>query len=121
MRVGAIATAQGSLPVSNRLYLPREWTDDAAHCAKVGVPEATSFETKPALAMRQIESALAAGYPRGVVLADDAYGDERAWREQLAGHGLTYAVGLRPGTTVWWGQYQPLAARKPAGGVGRAR
>ena len=88
---------------------------------KVGVPEATSFETKPALAMRQIESALAAGYPPGVVLADAAYGDETAWREQLAGHGLRYAVGVRPGTTVWWGQYQPLSALKPAGGVGRAR
>ncbi len=71
--------------------------------------------------MRQIESALAAGYPRGVVLADAAYGDETAWRAQLAGHGLTYAAGVRPGTTVWWGQYQPLATRKPAGGVGRPR
>ena len=117
----SIATAQGSLPLGYRLYLPREWTDDAARCEKVGVPEATDFETKPALAMRQIESALAAGDPRGVVLADAAYGDETAWREQLAGHGLRYAVGVRPGTTVWWGQYQPLAALKPAGGVGRSR
>ena len=117
----SIATAQGSLPVGYRLYLPREWIDDAARCAKVGVPEATRFETKPALAMRQIESALAAGYPQGVVLADAAYGDETAWREQLVGHGLRYAVGIRPGTTVWWGAYQPLAARKPAGGVDRAR
>ena len=117
----SIATAQGSLPLGYRLYLPREWTDDPARCEKVGVPEATAFETKPALAMRQIESALAAGDLRGVVLADAAYGDETAWREQLAGHGLRYAVGVRPGTTVWWGQYQPLAALKPAGSVGRAR
>ena len=117
----SIATAQGSLPVGYRLYLPREWTEDAARCEKVGVPEGTSFETKPALAMRQIESALAAGDLRGVVLADAAYGDETAWREQLAGHGLRYAVGVRPGTTVWWGAYQPLAALTPAGGVGRPR
>ena len=117
----SIATARGSLPVGYRLYLPREWTDDRARCEKVGVPEATGFETKPALAMCQIESALAAGYPRGVVLADAAYGDETAWRAQLAGHGLRYAVGVRPGTTVWWGPYQPLATRKRVGGVGTRR
>lgn len=83
----SIATAFGSLPVGYRLYLPGEWTEDPARCEKAGVPEAVDFETKPALAMRQIEAALAAGYPRGVVLADAAYGDETAWREQLAGHG----------------------------------
>lgn len=117
----SIATAQGSLPVAYRLYLPREWTDDPARCEKAGVPEAMGFETKPALAMRQIESALAAGYPRGVVLADAAYGDETAWRERLAGHGLRYAVGVRPGTTVWWGPYQPSAQLTPMARVGRPR
>jgi SRSO17 transposase len=117
----SIATAQGSLPVGYRLYLPREWTDAPERCKKGGVPEGVGFETKPALAMRQIEAALAAGYPRGVVLADAAYGDETAWREQLAGHGLKYAVGVRPGTTVWWGEHQPLSEPKPQGQVGRPR
>ena len=57
----SIATAQGSLPVGYRLYLPREWSEDGARCEKVGVPEATRFETKPALAMRQIGVAGAVG------------------------------------------------------------
>lgn len=117
----SIATARGSLPVGYQLYLPREWTDDAQRRRKTGVPETVLFETKPALAMRQIETALAAGYPRGVVLADAAYGDETAWREQLTGHGLTYAVGVRPGTTVWWGEHQPVAEPKPTGQRGRPR
>jgi SRSO17 transposase len=104
----SIANAHGSLPVSYRLYLPREWADDPERRRKTGVPDEVEFETKPALAMRQIEAALAAGYPRGVVLADAAYGDETAWRERLAKLELTYAVGVRPGTTVWWGAYQPL-------------
>lgn len=30
-------------------------------------------------------------------------------------------MGVRPGTTVWWGEYQPLVASKPKGQVGRAR
>jgi len=113
----SIGTTQGSLPVSYRLYLPQEWADDPERRHKAGVPEDVEFETKPALAMRQIEAALEAGYPRGVVLADAAYGDETAWRERLAKLGLTYAVGVRPGTTVWWGAYQPLteppASRRP--------
>jgi SRSO17 transposase len=56
-----------------------------------------------------------------VVLADAAYGDETAWREQLAGHALSYAVGVRPGTTVWWGEHQPLPAPKPRRRAGRPR
>ena len=104
----SLATHKGSVPVGYRLYLPQEWSDDIARCRQAGVPEEVVFETKPALAMRQIEAALEAGYPRGVVLADAAYGDETAWREQLAAHGLKYAVAVRPGTSVWWGVHQPL-------------
>jgi SRSO17 transposase len=117
----SIASERGSLPIGYRLYLPREWADDEARRGKVGVPEDVDFKTKPALAMEQIEAALAAGYPRGVVLADAAYGDETAWRGQLADHGLRYAVGVRPGTTVWWGSYQPLAVPTVPGRRGRPR
>ncbi|OIQ79304.1 transposase DDE domain protein [mine drainage metagenome] len=116
-----LATHEGSLPLAFRLYLPREWADDGARCESAGVPEEVSFATKPELAWRQIEAALQAGYPRGTVLADAAYGDETAWREKLAGRGLTYAVGVRPATTVWWGEHQPAAESDPAGGVGRPR
>lgn len=116
----SIATANGSVPVGFRLYLPHAWSDDEVRRRQAGVPEEIVFATKPELAMQQIEAALQAGYPRGTVLADAAYGDETAWREQLAGHGLSYAVGARPGTTVWWGAHQPLAPAKPDG-PGRRR
>lgn len=33
----------------------------------------------------------------------------------------TYAGGVRPGTTVWWGEHQPVSEPKPEGQVGRAR
>ena len=115
----SIATHEGSLPVGFCLYLPREWTDDEARCRKVGVPSEVGFATKPHLAWQQIEAALQAGYPRGTVLADAAYGDETAWREKLAGRGLTYAVGVRPATTVWWGEHQP--APEPIRKRGRVR
>jgi len=104
----SIANAYGSLPVDYQLYLPREWAEDEERRDNCGVPEDVVFETKPALAMRQIEAALSAGHRRGVVLADAAYGGDTAWREQLAVHDLSYAVAVRSTTTVWWGDHQPV-------------
>ncbi len=79
-----------------------------------------SFATKGEMAWAQIEAACAAGIPRGPVLIDAGYGDEAALRDRLSAHGLTYAVGIRPATAVWWGAHQP--ARAPANaGRGRPR
>jgi len=117
----SIATHEASVPVGFRLYLPREWSEDALRCRKVGVPSEVAFATKPELAWQQIEAALQAGYPRGTVLADAAYGDESAWRQKLAERGLRYAVGVRPATTVWWGEHQPVAEPTHKAREGRAR
>jgi SRSO17 transposase len=118
----SLANARGSLPVQFRLYLPKEWTDDAPRRRKVGVPDEVAFATKGQIAWQQIQAALAAGYPRGTVLADAAYGDETAWRERLSQAGLTYAVGIRAATTVWWGTHQPAAGpARGSGAPGRAR
>jgi len=110
----SLANSRGSLPVQFRLYLPKEWTDDAPRRRKVGVPDEIAFAPKGQIAWQQIQAALEAGYPRGTVLADAAYGDETAWRERLSRAGLSYAVGIRPATTVWWGSHQP--AHVPARG-----
>jgi len=117
----SIANARGSLPIDYQLYLPREWAEDSDRRDKCGVPDDVVFETKPALAMQQIEAALSAGYRRGVVLADAAYGGDTDWREQLAGHGLSYAVGVRSTTSVWWGSYQPVPEPKSTRRRGRPR
>ncbi|HEV2007882.1 MAG TPA: IS701 family transposase [Burkholderiales bacterium] len=109
----SLATAAGSLPLGYRLYLPREWSDDASRRKAAGVPAAIDFATKGALAFSQIEAALAAGVPRGPVTADAGYGDESAFRDRLCEAGMAYAVGIRPATSVWWGEYQPAEA--PAG------
>lgn len=115
----SIGTTRASLPVAYRLYLPHGWSDDPARRAQAGVPDGVAFATKPALALCQIEAALQAGYPRGTVLADAAYGDDTVWREALAKLGLGYAVGVRSATTVWWGDHQP--AEPPATRRGRPR
>ena len=115
----SLASAEGSLPLAWGLYLPREWAEDKKRRARAGVPPEIAFATKGELAWRQIEAALRAEIPRGTVLMDAGYGDEAALRDRLFAHGLTYAVGVRPQTTVWWDAYQP--APPPPSGRGRPR
>lgn len=106
----SLGTQAGSLPLSYRLYLPHEWTDDPERCLAAGVPETIAFATKNEIARTQIEAALKAGIPRGTVLGDAAYGDDTALRDWLSAQNLIYALGVRTGTTVWWGEHQPVTA-----------
>jgi SRSO17 transposase len=118
----SLATLEGSLPLSYRLYLPREWTDDKPRCKRAGVPKNIRFATKGEIAWTQIEAALTADIPRGTVLMDAGYGDEAALRDRLTEQGLTYAVGIKPLTAVWWGTHQPAPTPvKQAPGQARRR
>jgi SRSO17 transposase len=117
----SIANERGSLPVAYQLYLPQDWASDRARRKRAGVPREIKFRTKGVIALEQIQQALTASLPRGIVLADAAYGTEAHWREQLSQWGLTYAVGVRENTTVWYGSAQPAATPKSTAGRGRPR
>jgi len=97
----SLASVRGSLPVAYQLYLPKDWAGDAVRRKAGGVPESIAFATKPEIALAQMRKAIAAGVPMGVVLADAGYGDETAFRDGITQLGMYYAVGIRPGTTVW--------------------
>jgi SRSO17 transposase len=107
-----------SLPIAYRLYLPETWANDAKRRAEAHVPEDVKFETKPQIALSQIEAALKAGVAQGVVLADAGYGADGAFRARLTTLGLTYAVGVQPTLSVWPPGEEPLPA-KPWKGKGR--
>lgn len=95
------ANHYASLPIGYRMYLPKEWADDGERRKKAGVPEEVTFKTKPEIALDLVKQALKDGAPRGVVLADAAYGSDTAFREALTELGLPYAMGIGPGTSVW--------------------
>ena len=97
----SLASVQGSIPIAYQLYLPKDWAGDAARRKAGGVPEHIAFATKPEIALEQMRQAIAAGVPMGVVLTDAGYGDETAFRDGITQLGMLYAVGIRPGTTVW--------------------
>ena len=61
----SVANHGASLPIAYRLYLPREWTEDAARRKKARIPEEITFKTKPQIALEQIQAACAAGVARG--------------------------------------------------------
>jgi SRSO17 transposase len=114
----SVATWSSSLPVAYRLYLPKDWAEDAERREKAEVPQEVVFQTKPEIALDQIRAAVAANLDRGVVLADAAYGINTEFRDGLTALGLQYAVGVQSSMTVWEPGKQPLPA-KPRGKMGR--
>jgi SRSO17 transposase len=114
----SIANHSVSLPIAYRLYLPLEWSADAARRAQAGVPEATRFASKPEIALDQIRAAQVAGVPPGVVLMDAGYGSDTRLRSEIAELGLCYIAGIRSHATVWPPGVAPLPA-KPWSGRGR--
>ena len=90
----SIANHHASLPIAYRLYLPREWIDDAPRREKAHVPAAIAFRTKPQIALAQIRAALQAGVAPGVVLMDAGYGTNSALRQAITGLGLRYVAAI---------------------------
>ncbi len=114
----SVATGSSSLPIAYRLYLPKDWAEDAERRERAEVPEEIEFQTKPEIAPDQIRVAAAARVARGVVLADAAYGSNTEFRDGLTQLGLQYVVGVQSSVTVWEPAKQPLPA-KPRGTTGR--
>ncbi|CAG2324361.1 transposase, degenerate [Burkholderia sola] len=117
----SVATEGASLPVSYRLYLPREWSDDPVRRQKAGVPEEIEFATKPGIATGQLHEARQSGAPDGIVLADAGYGDDTSFREAVSELGLQYTVGIRSNTRVWAPGTAPLPPEPSTGKSGRPR
>jgi SRSO17 transposase len=96
----SVANHAASLPIAYRLYLPESWASDEKRRKKAGVPDNIEFQTKPKIALQQIEWACAAGIAPGVVLMDCAYGSDLSLRRRLTALDLTYAVGVWARTLV---------------------
>jgi SRSO17 transposase len=113
----SVATATGSLPIAWRLYLPEEWANDPVRREEVDIPKDVAFQTKPQIALAQIQQAVEDGMTPGVVLADEVYGSNREFRDGITELQLDYALAVRSTTTVWARERQPLPP-KPWKGKG---
>ncbi len=81
----SLATEEASIPAAYRLYLSEVWANDKERRKEAGVPKEISFQTKPDIALGQIRSLVNEDVPRGVVLADAAYGNDNGFREYAFG------------------------------------
>jgi SRSO17 transposase len=111
-------TARGHALLDRALYLPREWTDDPARCRAAGIPEGVAFGTKPELARRLLERALAAGARPAWVVADTVYGADAKLRFFLEANEQPYVLAVTSAQSVWVELTQhrvsALAAQLPA-------
>lgn len=97
----SVTTAQASLPIAWRLYLPESWASDRERRKATGVPDEILFQTKPAIALAQIRRAVEQQVPTAPILADSAYGNDTRFREGITELGLPYVVGVHENMTVW--------------------
>ena len=96
----AYASRWGHALIDRRLYLPRDWAEDAARREKASVPPETAFATKPALAREMIARVLDAGLPCAWVLADSLYGSDFGLRRMLEDRGQPYVLAVRVSQSV---------------------
>jgi SRSO17 transposase len=90
-----LARGEVPLPVGMRLFLPTTWTDDAERCEEAGVPEAArTAQSKPEIALAEIDRVRAAGLRFSCVLADAGFGSSPAFRHGLDERELAWAAGI---------------------------
>ena len=95
------SSAEASCPLLWRLYLPKQWFEDAERAEEVKLPPGTVYRNKTELALEALDQALAWGLPPLPVLADSFYGNDFSFRQALRERRLQYAVQVEPGTVAW--------------------
>ena len=108
----SITTRYSSLPIAWRLYLPKDWAEDRKRREKAGIPKEVEFETKPGIALQQIQAAVRQGIPRGPILADAGYGSDIRLRKGITELGLEYVVGVQSSMSVWKPGEAPLPNKR---------
>ncbi len=112
----AYVSAAGQALVDRRLYLPREWAEDAARREQAHVPEAVVFQENWRIGLDLLDRS-GPGLPFGWVAGDDEFGRCAAFRAELRGRRLRYVLDVPCNTRIaTWGRRRPRAAADRRGG-----
>ncbi|MGZ3382211.1 MAG: IS701 family transposase [Isosphaeraceae bacterium] len=115
-------TPGGSALLDHQLYLPESWCGDTKagkrRRDKVHIPEAVGFQTKPQIAAGLIRQTAALGIVTlDWITADEEYGKNGGFLDELERLELRYVVEVPVNTTVW--TEDPASCVPPYGGRGR--
>jgi SRSO17 transposase len=115
-------TPGGAALLDHQLYLPESWCEPGKAAAerrqKVHIPEAVAFQTKPRLAAGLIRQTAALGVVTlDWVTADEEYGKNGDFLDEVERLELRYVVEVPVTTTVW--TKDPASCVPPYGGRGR--
>lgn len=101
------------------LYLPSEWTEDAARCKKAGIPqEFRAYKTKPQLAVDIVKRQKENGVKFDFVGADGLYGNAPHFLNSLDQMGLLFVVEIHSNERVY--EQAPVISI-PGAAIGRGR
>lgn len=115
------SSAEASCPLVWRLYLPKDWLEDAGRAEEVRLPPGTAYRSKTELALEVVDQARCWGLPSLPVLADSAYGNDFSFRQALRERDLPYAVQVEPSTVVWTEDPNLPVSRPKGKRIGRPR
>jgi len=105
---GVLAKGRFATAIDTRLYLPKEWTDDAERCDKAGIPQSERvFKTKNQLALEIVEQARRNGVRFGWVGADAGYGSGPGFLFCLADAGHTFLIDVHKSFLIYGVDPQP--------------
>jgi SRSO17 transposase len=116
------AAPGGVALLDHRIFLPESWCADTpagrAQRAKVHIPESIGFATKPQIAAGLIRQAVVLGQVRlDWITADETYGRNGEFLDELEELELRYVVEVPVTTTVWTAD--PAMCIPAYGGRGR--
>ena len=87
--------------IDERLYLPKEWTDDLARCKNAGVPGDVVFKTKTQLALDIIRHTRSLGIRYAWVGVDGGYGKEPQFLNTLDVEGEQFVADVHKDQTIY--------------------
>jgi len=96
-------TPDGTCPLDQQLYLPKEWIKDKKRRRKAQVADGITYQSKPRIGSEMIRRTRDAGHVNFDWITGDAlYGDSGPLRDDLEADGQRYLLAVRSNLTVWF-------------------
>jgi SRSO17 transposase len=95
----AYVSRQEQTLVNERLYLPRDWTNDRKRCRKCGVPRDVKFATRLNLSLDMLDEQ-GSLLPHSWIAGDDEFGRSTRFRRDLRARNERYLLAVPSNTLI---------------------